>query len=99
VNPFSRISPAVHEAHVAFDAVRSSLVQLGSLKHMLRLLLKMQDDTKAPSGAASIKPLKALVDQLNLNANRCFDKVPPAFQRVNIEGPPEMLMFSVRVIT
>ncbi|KAA1071852.1 hypothetical protein PGT21_021363 [Puccinia graminis f. sp. tritici] len=99
VNPFSNISPAVREAHVAFDAVRVSLFRLGSLKHMLRLLLKMEGDTKAPSGAGSIKPLKLLVDQLNLNAIRCLDKIPPAFKRVDIEGPAEMLMFSVRVST
>jgi hypothetical protein len=98
VNPYSRISPAVHQAQVAFDRVRASLLQLGSLKYMMRLLFKMQADSKAPAGAESMKTLKALVDQLELSARQWFDKVPPIFKYVDINAPVEILIFSVFVI-
>ncbi|KAA1107821.1 hypothetical protein PGTUg99_024199 [Puccinia graminis f. sp. tritici] len=98
-NPYSSISPAVHQVHVAFDQVRVSLLQLGSLKHMLPLLFKMQASAKAPGGAGSIKSLKAMVDQLDLNATRWFDKVPPMFKRADTEAPVDILSFSAFVIT
>ncbi|KAA1092977.1 hypothetical protein PGT21_019774 [Puccinia graminis f. sp. tritici] len=96
-NPYSRISPAVHQAHVAFDEVRASLLELGSLKYMMRLLFKMQADSKAPVGTESMKTLKALVDQLDLSARKWLDKVPPIFKRVDINAPAEILIFSVFV--
>ncbi|KAA1092981.1 hypothetical protein PGT21_019940 [Puccinia graminis f. sp. tritici] len=99
VNPYSSISRAVHQACIAFDEVRVLLLQLGSLRSMLPLLLKMQATTKGPGGASSIKSLKALVDQLDLNASRWFNKVPPIFKRADGEGAAEMLIFSVLAIT
>jgi hypothetical protein len=99
VNPYSSISREVHQACIAFDEVRVLLLQLGSLRSMLPLLLKMQASTKGPGGAGSIKSLKALVDQLDLNASRWFSKVPPIFKCADIEGTAEMLIFSVLAIT
>ncbi|OAV94685.1 hypothetical protein PTTG_06875 [Puccinia triticina 1-1 BBBD Race 1] len=99
VNPYSSISPAVHDACVAFDEVRVLMLRLGTLRSMLPLLFKMQASTKAPGGAGTIKSLKALVDQLDLNARKWFDKVPPIFKRPDIHGTGEMLVFAVLVIT
>ncbi|KAA1092982.1 hypothetical protein PGT21_019993 [Puccinia graminis f. sp. tritici] len=99
LNPYSSITPAVHDACVAFDEVRVLLSQIGSLRSMLPLLLKMQASAKAAGGVESTKSLKTLVDQLDLNASRCFDQVPPIFKRADIEDTAESLMFSVLAIT
>ncbi|OAV94675.1 hypothetical protein PTTG_26901 [Puccinia triticina 1-1 BBBD Race 1] len=99
VNPYSTISPAIHDACVAFDGVRVLLLQLGHLRSMLPLLLQMQASTKASKGAGSIKSLKGLVDQLDVNACKLFDKVPAIFKRPDIESSAEMLMFSVTAMT
>jgi hypothetical protein len=59
----------------------------------------MQASAKSPEGAGTIKSLKALVDQLDLNATRWFDRVPPIFKRTDLEVSDEILMFSALVIT
>ncbi|KAA1089495.1 hypothetical protein PGT21_020146 [Puccinia graminis f. sp. tritici] len=99
VNPYSSISPTVHESYLAFDQVRVSLVQLGALKCIMPLLFKLQASTKAPEGTGTTKSLKALVDQLDLNATRWFNRVPQIFKRTDPEVSGEILMFSVLVIT
>jgi len=100
VNPYSIISPEVHEAYVAFDQIRVSLWRLGSLRSILPLLYKLQKDSKRNTGGeASLKYLKSLVDQLDLNAGKWLDNIPPSFKRPELKQSPEMLFFSVMVIT
>ncbi|KAA1089488.1 hypothetical protein PGT21_019662 [Puccinia graminis f. sp. tritici] len=100
VNPYHTImNPAAHELYVAFDEVRALLWRLGSLRSLLPLLHTMQANAETSGGAASVKSLEALVDQLDLNARKRFDQVSPIFKRPDVEGCPERLMFSVLVIT
>ena len=100
VNPYSLISPAVHEVRVAFDEVKVSMRRLGSLRSLLPLLMKMQSTSKeSPERETSMKSLKAVVDELDLNMRKWFDSVSPIFKRPDVQQDAEKLVFSVMVIT
>lgn len=99
VNPYTNISPEVHDLCVRYDRARVLMWQLGSLRSMFPLLGKMQASTKEKGDAASFKSLKALVDLLELNVWKWYDKVSPIFKRPDIGGSAELLMFSVIIVT
>ncbi|KAH9444653.1 hypothetical protein H4Q26_006227 [Puccinia striiformis f. sp. tritici PST-130] len=105
VNPYTRIPPDVHEIYNAFDLVRVSLLQVGSLHSMLPLLNLMKTSPNKhhyhPDGGidSSFRSLKTLVDQIDRHATKWFDNLPFFLKRSNVESGPELLLFSVLVTT
>ncbi|KAI7945867.1 hypothetical protein MJO29_012255 [Puccinia striiformis f. sp. tritici] len=106
INPYTRITPEVQEIYIAFDLVRVSLLQVGSLYSMLPLLNLMKTSQgnhphhpELGIGSSSAKSLKALVDQIDHYATRWFDQLPIFLKRSNVQSGPEQLMFSVLVTT
>jgi len=99
VNPYTPISQELYEIYVACDAVRVSLLQVGSLHSMLRVLNLMKGGKNTQEGQGSLRPLKVLVDQIDRYASKWFDQLPHFLKRSNVESAPEHLMISVLVTT
>lgn len=99
VNPYTPISRELHEIYVASDAVRVSLLQVGSLHSMLRVLNLIKAGKNTSEAQGSLRPLKSLVDQIDRHASKWFDQLPHFLKRSNVESGPEQLMLSVMVTT
>ena len=95
MNLYSITSSAVHNTYVAFDQARVSLWRLRSLRSILpALLYKLQKVSKRniEEGAASLKSLKSLGDQLNLNAGKFFNSMKDGGYLVDYARLPGKLM-------